>query len=333
MSYLGDEHIKMKANRLLSELMLLQARGRVSARELAERMEISTRTAHRDMEALCAAGVPLVAWRGVQGGWELDKAWRTAVPAMEEHEMRAMLLAQAGAPADAKLAMVAGRAFTKLIAAMPAAMQHEATSIQARVYVDPIGWRPGTQDLSALPAVQDAVLANRRIEFHYADRGSRIVDPLGLVSKQNLWYLVARDQGAIKTFRISRMTAVTIRSESFRRPARFDLRSWWHASTAQLAREQRRYPVNLLLEPEAAAQLERWIPLEPANALAPVPRGWLARRAAFEDERQALFVCLGLGARLRIVSPTSLQERHEREIRLMRAKTKTARAESIRRVP
>jgi predicted DNA-binding transcriptional regulator YafY len=323
----------MKANRLLSELMLLQARGRISTRELAERMEISPRTAHRDMEALCGAGVPLVAWRGVQGGWELDKGWRTAVPAMDEHEMRAMLLAQAGPPGDRKLIAAADRAFTKLVAAMPAALQIEATSIQARVHVDPVGWRPGTEDLSALPLVQEAVFTNRRIEFDYANRGRRVVEPLGLVSKQNLWYLVARDQGAIKTFRVSRIAAARVLTETFRRPARFDLRSWWEASTAELAREQRRYEVDLSLEPTAATQLERWIPLADCLAAQRSPQGWLARRAAFEDEEQAFFVCLGLGARVEVMAPVTLRRRHRAEVTRMAAKTKTAREEYIRRVP
>ena len=90
----------MRASRLLSELMLLQAHGRLCTREVAERMEISQRTAHRDMEALCAAGVPLVALRGATGGWELDRAWRTQVPALDEKELQALFMAKHAAIED-----------------------------------------------------------------------------------------------------------------------------------------------------------------------------------------------------------------------------------------
>ena len=101
----------MKADRLLSALMLLQAHGRLSTREIAARLEISQRTAHRDMEALCCAGIPLIAYRGALGGWELEKGWRTKVPGLDEAELRALLMAQPGALGDPRLIAAAERAF------------------------------------------------------------------------------------------------------------------------------------------------------------------------------------------------------------------------------
>src|SRR5689334_20653309 len=130
----------MKADRLLSELMLLQARGRVTTRELAERMEISQRTAHRDMEALCASGVPLVALRGVHGGWELDAGWRTKAPGFDEEELNAFLLARAAPLGAAPLTSAAERAMNKILAAMPASQQTRAAALRERIYVDPTGW-------------------------------------------------------------------------------------------------------------------------------------------------------------------------------------------------
>src|SRR5580658_5254115 len=109
----------MKSDRLLSALMLLQAHGRLSTRELAERLEISQRTAHRDMESLCTAGIPLTALRGAQGGWELAKGWRTRVPGLDEAELRALLMTQPNALGHPALAAAAERAFGKLLAAMP----------------------------------------------------------------------------------------------------------------------------------------------------------------------------------------------------------------------
>src|ERR1700744_5246085 len=148
----------MKSDRLLSALLLLQAHGRLSSRELAERLEISQRTAHRDMEALSAAGVPIVALRGARGGWELEKGWRTKVPGLDEAELRALLMAQPSALGDPRLIAAAERAFGKLMAAMPGGMQQQAASIRARVHIDPTGWRPAGEDVSALPVIQEALV-------------------------------------------------------------------------------------------------------------------------------------------------------------------------------
>src|SRR6201996_9278047 len=147
----------MRSGRLLSALLLLQAHGRLSTRELAERLETSQRTAHRDMEALSEAGVPVFAVRGAQGGWELAKGWRTKVPGLDEAELRALLMAQPSALGDPKLAAAGERAFGKLMAALPGSMRAQAASIRARLHIDSTGWRPSSEDISMLPVVQDAI--------------------------------------------------------------------------------------------------------------------------------------------------------------------------------
>jgi predicted DNA-binding transcriptional regulator YafY len=128
----------MKSDRLLSALMLLQADGRLSSREIAERLDISQRTAHRDMEALCIAGIPLIAHRGAQGGWELQKSWRTKVPGHDDIELQGLVMVQPSALGDRKLT-AAQRAFDKLIASLPASMRTQADSIRARLHIDPTG--------------------------------------------------------------------------------------------------------------------------------------------------------------------------------------------------
>ena len=162
----------VKSGRLLSTLMLLQAHGRLSTRELAERLEVSQRTAHRDMEALSAAGVPIVALRGAQGGWELARGWRTKVPGLDEAELRALLMSQPSALGDPGLAAAAERAFGKLLAAMPHKMQTQAASIRARLHIDPEGWRPSGDDLGLLPVVQDAIARDCKLTFLYSRAGS-----------------------------------------------------------------------------------------------------------------------------------------------------------------
>src|SRR5581483_12488371 len=131
----------MRADRLLSALLLLQAKRRMTGREMAERLEVSMRTVHRDMEALSAAGVPVLALRGAQGGWQLDEDWRAPVPGLDEAELRALVMSQPRATGDVRLAAAAESALSKLMAALPEAMRDRAASIRQRLYIDTSGWR------------------------------------------------------------------------------------------------------------------------------------------------------------------------------------------------
>src|SRR5215469_17692389 len=228
----------MKSDRLLSALMLLQAHGRLSSREIAERLEISERTAHRDMEALCTAGIPLVAYRGAQGGWELEKGWRTQVPGLDEAELRALLMAQPRVVGHSRLAAAAESALNKVMAALPGPMREQAAVMRERLHVDPTGWWETGEDLSMLSMVQDAVARERQLAFDYVradgERSARTVDPLGLVAKGQTWYLVARGSTGLRTFRVSRMTGATVLASGFERPAKFDLAEYWARTTAEL---------------------------------------------------------------------------------------------------
>ena len=129
----------MKSDRLLSALLLLQAHGRLTGRELAERLEVSERTIHRDMESLSAAGIPNSALRGAQGGWQLERGWRTQVPGMDTAELNALLMAQPRALGDPRLAAAAERAFQKLLASFSAPMRARAEAIRERLYIDATG--------------------------------------------------------------------------------------------------------------------------------------------------------------------------------------------------
>src|SRR5262245_7806857 len=186
--------ICMRADRLLSALLLLQAHGRLTSRELAKRLEVSERTMHRDMEALSASGVPVFAMRGSRGGWQLDEGWRTQVPGLDEAELRAFLMAQPQIVGDQHLVHAAERALAKLIAAMPVPLRERAVSIRQRLHIDTTRWYGTIENLSMLPIVQDAVSRDRRLKMLYKRDGEiaeRIVDPLGLVAKGTVWYLVA----------------------------------------------------------------------------------------------------------------------------------------------
>lgn len=302
----------MKADRLLSALLLLQAHGRVAEREIAERLEVSQRTAHRDMEALCAAGVPLIAHRGARGGWELEKGWRTRVPGLDDAELRALLMAQPSSLGDRRLTAAAARAFDKLVASLSPPMRAQAESMRARLHIDPTGWRPTSEDWSALPVVQDALARDARLTFLYAGvKGQakvRTVDPLGLVSKQTAWYLVARTAEGLRTFRVSRMRDAVALAIPFERPTRFNLATWWKRSTETLQEAKQRYTAILGLGSEGVAALAQWVPMKPADGDGQsLPKEWKTYAVEFDSFYSARFVALGMGSAVRVLGPEELR--------------------------
>ena len=304
----------MKADRLLSALMLLQAKGRVTSRELSERLEVSQRTVHRDMEALSAAKVPISALRGAQGGWQLERGWRTQVPGLDEAELRALLMAQPRALSDPAMRAASERAFGKLMAALPSQMREQAAAMSERLHVDPTGWHASTEDLSMLPIVQDAVARNCRLTFDYTradgQTAPRTVDPLGIVAKGISWYLVARAPNGMRTYRVSRMRAVTPLASTFERPANFKLASYWEASTKQLLEQRRHFDAIVSADPQAAQSLRGWCAISPLpEQPKPLREGWVTLKVRFEDEEQARFIILGFGPRAHVVEPVALCER------------------------
>jgi predicted DNA-binding transcriptional regulator YafY len=305
---------KMKADRLMSVLLLLQARGQVTERELAKQLEVSQRTIHRDLEALSAARIPVSAVRGAQGGWQLEKGWRTNVPSLDEAELRALLMVQPRAVGHPRMAAAAQSAFNKLMAAMPEPLKAQAAHMQQRLHVDPTGWRGTGEDVSMLTVVQEAVARDRKLTFEYTkadgEESSRTVDPFGLVSKGLSWYLVARTAKGMRTFRVSRMRKVTVLTVQFERPARFDLAEHWKAATAELDKKRASFRTVLSLRPESVRRIQSWCVTREAS------RDW-ARRAGegrvalevdFDDEGMARFFVLGMGASVRVLEPVGLQD-------------------------
>ena len=315
---------RVKSDRLLSALMLLQGYGRLSTRELAERLEVSERTAHRDMEALCVAGVPLIAHRGAQGGWELEKGWRTQVPGLDSAELQGLLMAQPRALGSSELTAAAQRALDKLLAAMPAPARVQAESIRVRLHFDPTGWRVGEEDLSMLPVVQDALARDRKLTFVYTradgDTSPRTVDPLGIVCKQMTWYLIARAPAGMRTYRVSRMRSAVALALGFKRPARFDLASHWKRSTADFKDRQHAMTATLALGPDAVRIVKGWYrmaTLAKHPATQELPEGWEIFDVEFESPRYARFVVLGLGSGAKALGPAEFVQEITGEIARM----------------
>ena len=307
----------MRADRLLSALLLLQAHGKLTGRQLASRLEVSPRTAHRDMEALSAAGVPILSLRGARGGWQLDEEWRTQVPGLEESELRAFLMAQPRVIGDPRLAAAAERALEKLMASLPVSMRARAAFIRQRLYVDTTGWRGATEDLSAMPVVQDAVSRDRKLSMQYKNI-ERIVDPLGLVAKGTTWYLVAKTPDGFRTFRVSRIEKAMLLEVPSERPADFDLAAHWKSSTREYRERRTRYDAILRVDHKTADEMKMWHIATPIGTDGDL----VTMRVHFESEDHALFVILGFGSRVETLEPPELRERVSVEISRMYQKGK-----------
>ncbi len=303
----------MRADRLLSSLLLLQAHGQLTGREIAKRLEVSQRTVHRDMEALSSSGVPVFALRGVNGGWRLDEDWRTVVPGLDPGELRALLMSQPSAIGDAGLAASAERALGKLMAAMPTPLRQQAIAMRERLFVDTTGWRGSMENLAMLPIAQDAVARDRKLAFQYCRPGqqpsARVVDALGLVAKGSSWYLVAQSVKGLRTYRISRITEAVVLEAPCERPRDFNLAEHWRASTNQFKEGWKNYEAVLRLAPRAANWIRTWqLVAESAGNDTANADGWSTLRVCFTCIEEASFVIMGLGASVDIVEPASLRE-------------------------
>lgn len=301
----------MRADRLISIILLLQNNGRLTSRELSERLEVSERTIHRDMEALSAAGIPVFAERGAQGGWALAEGYRTNLTGLKAEEMQSLLLAHSSSLLrDLGLDNVFHDAFQKLVAAFPARLREDAATVRERIHIDGAGWHQAAESLPALPIVQDAVWQQKKLHMQYSrdeDVTERIVEPLGLVAKGVIWYLVAAAEGDIRTYRISRIANPRILEESFQRPDSFDLALYWEQSTKQFKEQLPRYPARLRFHEKALPRMrqQRYLKLVRTE---PAENGWIEADVEFNTLSSACEILLGYGPLAEALAPPELRE-------------------------
>jgi predicted DNA-binding transcriptional regulator YafY len=231
----------MRASRLLSIMMLLQTRGRMSAEALASELEVSVRTIYRDIDQLSASGVPVYADIGRNGGFALLDGWKTKLTGLTAPESQALFLSGLPGPAaEMGLGAEVQQAELKLLAALPADWQQEAKRISSRFHLDPAGWfQPGYVH-AHLRAVAEAVWAERKLSVRYESwtkTSDRVLEPYGLVLKGGIWYVVARSGEDVRTFRLSGIQALIALDETFTRPRDFDLPVYWVEATKQFERD------------------------------------------------------------------------------------------------
>jgi predicted DNA-binding transcriptional regulator YafY len=306
----------MRASRLLSVLLLLQNRGRMTADELATELEVSVRTVYRDIEALSASGVPVYADRGRAGGYQLVDGYRTRLTGMTEEEAQSLSLAGLpGAAAELGLGTVLAAAQLKLYAALPAEQRSRARKIDERFYLDVPGWHRGIESLPKLSEVADAVWQNRRIKVRYerwdGSAVERRVEPLGVILKAGNWYLAARREGVDRTYRISRILDLDL-ADAFERPADFDLVAYWRGWSEEF--EQRMYPRTavVLMSPRARALAPFYLGAVGARALRdagePGEDGWSRVELPVERHGAAVGELLRFGPEVRVLEPSELRE-------------------------
>jgi predicted DNA-binding transcriptional regulator YafY len=250
----------MRADRLLSILLLLQAHGRLSTADLATRLEVSRRTVFRDLDALSGSGVPVVTERGPKGGAYLLAGYRTDLTGLTEPELETLLAFGGQGPAsDLGLGPELDRASRKLAAA---AGKRSVGRLQERVLIDSATWFRGTHVPSHLTRVQDALWSNRRLNLRYrrdVDRvAERTVEPYGLVCKAGTWYMLAGVRGETRTYRVSRIEGAELTDETFERPAGFDLKAVWAAQVGRYrGTAPQRVAVKVRVDPEVSAHFSR----------------------------------------------------------------------------
>ena len=317
----------MHASRLVAILLLLQTRGQLTARELADELEVSMRTIYRDLEGLAAAGVPVYADRGPTGGYRLVEGYRTRLTGLNADEAEALFLSGlGGAAAQLGLGTVLAAAQLKVLAAMPPELRGRATRVRERFLLVAPGWFKADEDLPALATVAQAVWEGRRLQMRYDRRPEpvvRTIEPFGLVLKAGIWYLVARREGSLRTYRVSRILEATELDETFDRPADFDLGAYWGSSTEIFESSLRQVAVRLRVRRDALGTLEYAIGsgrLEGLPATLPAdPAAWLDLTLLTEGLDVAHEDLLRVGAQVEVVEPVELRDRLARTAAAMLA--------------
>ncbi|MEV4414842.1 WYL domain-containing protein [Catellatospora sp. NPDC049609] len=303
----------MRADRLLSLVLLLQSRGRQTAAQLAAEAGVSMRTIYRDVQALGAAGIPIYA---DPTGYALVDGYRTQLTGLTAAEARGLVLAGLpGVAADLGLAEAVAAAQLKLSAALPQALRERADRMRQRFHLDAPGWYEDGDGSDHLATVADAVWHQQVLAVRYdgwTALAEHRLEPYGLVLKAGKWYLVARGDRGVRTFRVSQIRELTVLPETFTWPDGFDLVAHWNAHIADFRSRLHRGDALVRLAPQAVERLPHLMGRAVADAAAAgevQPDGWVLARVPIETDDHAQMQFLRLGAQVEILEPESLRLR------------------------
>lgn len=304
----------MRASRLLTILILLQRRGRVTAQDLADRFEVSKRTVYRDMDELSAAGVPLYADRGVGGGFALYDDFRTDLTGLTNAEAKA--LAMAGLPEVALelgFATEASAARFKLLAAVPVEARKDATHIAECFHLDPVDWYQRAGPPAALAKVAAAVWQSRHLHLSYRGwngTSDKEVAPFGLVLKGGDWYLLAERKGREAIYKVASIEKAEVLDTHFRRPDDFDLRRIWREKVGRFETSLQRLTARIRVSPKALSRLPRLgaTAVEAVNAAHPDDDGWREADIPIEGISHAASELLVFTDQIEVLVPQELRD-------------------------
>ena len=291
----------MRASRLVSFLLLLQTRGHLTAAELSERLEVSERTVQRDAQALAAAGVPIASVRGPAGGYRLERGYRTKLTGLDSTEAEALFV---GPAAELGLGRELAAARLKLLASLPGELQERASRASELFHVDTRGWFREEDRAPHLPVIAGALWRGQRVDIRYRegrDVVSRRLDPLGLVLKAGVWYLLARRRGEERVYRVSRIVSARERAEACERPVGFDLATVWTERSEAFERSRRQVEVTLRVPRTELRYLREPRVLEDGE------RPTVA--AKFEGLDSAFHNLLAWGPAAEVLAPAELRDR------------------------
>ena len=306
----------MKSARLVSILLLLQTRGRMTAARLAEELEVSVRTVYRDVESLHAAGVPLYGDAGHAGGYQLLDGYRTRLTGLTTDEAEALFLAGVPGPAaELGLGSVLAAAQLKVRAALPQELREHADRISGRFHLDAPGWYADADETPHLPAVADAVWNSRVLHVLYRrwrepTDVERRLEPYGLVLKAGRWYVIAGP--GPRTFRVDQILELAVSDEEFTRPEDFDLAAHWTVYQRDFHDRLRRGEALVRLAPGVR------LTGRAADAVAANGRteadGWTRAVLPIESVDHAHDDFLRLGTDIEVLEPAELRQRMARTV-------------------
>jgi len=304
----------VRADRLLSLLMLLQTRGRLTAAELAHELDVSVRTVYRDLDALSAAGVPVYAERGPGGGCALLEPYRTTLTGLSADETRVLFMLSVPEPlVELGVSDELKAALRKLEAALPAARLFDEPRIRQRIHLDPSGWSATARPAHHLQTLYQAVSENRVVRVtHWLAFNTRTdwqVQPFGLVAKAGAWYLVGRREGHMRVLNVGRVIDAALSDERFERPPDFDLVAFWEAWCRDVAARRPDYPVTA----RVAVEHLDWLSVQVGESIGrevragdPGDPGHVTLTLHFESMEEARRRVLGLGGAVEVLAPREL---------------------------
>ncbi|MBC8170806.1 MAG: YafY family transcriptional regulator [Anaerolineae bacterium] len=308
----------MRADRLISLMLLLHAKGRMTAQKLAEQLEVSERTIYRDIDSLSTVGVPIYVQPGVHGGIFLDENYRISLTGLTRPEVQALFVSNnARALADLGLDRAGTGTLLKLFAALPSAQQVEVERLRSRFYIDPANWFQVAEPSTLLPVLQQAVWEDRKLVMKYqvveGEWFEGEVNAYALVAKANIWYLVAEKMpGEFRNYRLRRIKHAVLSDRHFTRQLDFDLAVYWEKSCRQFEQNSlKQFPpckTILRVHPAAFWYFPGYLEGLYTQQGEPDAEGWVVLQVTFESLRDARTRILGLGMGIEVLEPDELRQ-------------------------